>query len=295
MQWVWDHSKSRGAQRLVLLAIADNAADDGTHAYPSNATLMRKAALSERAVRTAMRELEALGELRCELNGGKRGTNMYSVIMDGKGADSAPRPNGGGAESAGVGGQNLPGGGAESAPEPSLNHPENRPSGDADATPNAGHLVKVLVDWLSERNVRLSLSQKSRYGKAFREALASGYEVDLIRAAIGEMYRQGRISQPQLLEHVLIDVQTGQQAASKSFRRQDAEDKATETQRKQARALRVDQLLEQHPGMDVRAAMAQAEAEIATHLAQTEVASSSVQAYSEIVILPEDQKEVTGS
>lgn len=81
MTWVWDQSKSRKTQRLVLLAIADCASDDGANAYPSMAELIRKTGFSERAVQSAIGELIAMGELRVERNGGPKGCNRYAVIM----------------------------------------------------------------------------------------------------------------------------------------------------------------------------------------------------------------------
>src|SRR5690606_6482867 len=42
MSWVWNYSRSKPTQRLVLLAIADCANDHGAEAYPSNATLAAK-------------------------------------------------------------------------------------------------------------------------------------------------------------------------------------------------------------------------------------------------------------
>jgi len=51
MTWVWDNSTVGGNERLCLLAIADNAADDGRNAWPSLATLARKTRLDERTVR----------------------------------------------------------------------------------------------------------------------------------------------------------------------------------------------------------------------------------------------------
>jgi len=81
MTWVWDHSSSRGSDRLVLLAIADCASEDGSNAYPSMAELVRKTGLSERAVQYAIKALVALGELFVAANGGPRGCNRYRVVM----------------------------------------------------------------------------------------------------------------------------------------------------------------------------------------------------------------------
>ena len=62
ISWVFDHSQSRLAARLVLLAIANHAGSDGW-ADPSLFTIACEAHLSEREVQDAIRELEASGEL----------------------------------------------------------------------------------------------------------------------------------------------------------------------------------------------------------------------------------------
>jgi hypothetical protein len=94
MTWVWDHSRSKKTERLVLLAIADCASEDGSNAYPCTAELMRKTGLSERGVQSAISNLVKLGELFVGRNLGPRGCNRYRVVM------ATP------AESAGV--QDLP-------------------------------------------------------------------------------------------------------------------------------------------------------------------------------------------
>ncbi|MEW2382304.1 helix-turn-helix domain-containing protein [Micromonospora sp. NPDC047707] len=70
MTWVWDHSPVGGTERLVLLAIADCAADDGANAWPSLGTLARKARLDERTVRRIIRRLEVGGHLLVEVAAG---------------------------------------------------------------------------------------------------------------------------------------------------------------------------------------------------------------------------------
>lgn len=85
MTWVWQHSLADGTVRLVLLAIADSANDDGLDAWPSMSRLCQKTRLSERTVRRSIRELEQLGELRClggrRGAGGRRVSNRYEVTM----------------------------------------------------------------------------------------------------------------------------------------------------------------------------------------------------------------------
>lgn len=103
MTWVWDHSQARNGARLVLLAIADAASDDGTNAWPSVATLQRKAKLkSDRSVQAAIKELEALGELKVYPNAGPKGVNKYTVLMRPTPAEFAPPQDLPPAEFAGV-------------------------------------------------------------------------------------------------------------------------------------------------------------------------------------------------
>ncbi|MGW5877853.1 helix-turn-helix domain-containing protein [Nocardiopsis terrae] len=81
MAWVWNHSRTKNSARLVLLAIADCASGDGTNAWPSNRELCRKTNLTDRSVQSAIQQCVELGELGVELNGGRKGTNMYTVLM----------------------------------------------------------------------------------------------------------------------------------------------------------------------------------------------------------------------
>lgn len=93
MTWVWDHSQSRNAARLVLLAIADCASGDGTQAWPSGTELRRKAKLSARGVQNATQELIELGELKVEWNAGPGGTNRYTVLMKTPAESAVPPQN----------------------------------------------------------------------------------------------------------------------------------------------------------------------------------------------------------
>lgn len=81
MQWVWDHSEAKHTDRLVLLAIADCASDDGTKAWPSVATMAQKCRISIRATQTAVRHLIRGGLIAVEDQTGPRGTNRYTVVM----------------------------------------------------------------------------------------------------------------------------------------------------------------------------------------------------------------------
>lgn len=119
--WVLDYSDERLGNRLVLLALAEFAHDDGSKAYPSNATLMRRTRLSERAVRACLRSLEESGSIRFERELPSK-TRVYTIAG----------PFNGGADSAGREGRILPQGGAangsDSAPDPSSTRQPTRSS-----------------------------------------------------------------------------------------------------------------------------------------------------------------------
>jgi hypothetical protein len=151
--WVWGHSRSRGSERLVLLAIADHCDHDGRNAYPRMAGLAQKTGLSERTVRRSIRALEALGELVVEMNTGGNGQarpdhrpNAFQVVLphdtagghidpprtaDG-GSDCPPVTYSRGVRLAGTGGQIVPPTGGHIDPpnkeEPSLRRTVLEPS-----------------------------------------------------------------------------------------------------------------------------------------------------------------------
>lgn len=61
--WVFQHSQANGNDRLVLLAIADEADDDGSNSYPSVDRISAKARVNKRTCIRAIQRLEELGEL----------------------------------------------------------------------------------------------------------------------------------------------------------------------------------------------------------------------------------------
>ena len=85
---VFGHSKTRHAARLVLLALADRANEQGI-AWPGTADLMRRTGLSKPSVWKGTKEAEALGELVVERYKGPNRTHRYTVqILNG--SDSEP-------------------------------------------------------------------------------------------------------------------------------------------------------------------------------------------------------------
>lgn len=79
-EWVWNHSSSKGTARMVLALIADRCRDRSCIAYASVPTLMKRANASRTAVRDALTNLIASGEL-VPLVGrkGPRGETYYHL------------------------------------------------------------------------------------------------------------------------------------------------------------------------------------------------------------------------
>ena len=99
---VFECSKSRGVARLVLLAIADRADDHG-RAFPGTAELCRRCNASRDAVIEARKELQRLGELVIEDQGGSNGerrSHRYLITL--------PEPVGNPDQSENATGRDLP-------------------------------------------------------------------------------------------------------------------------------------------------------------------------------------------
>lgn len=75
---VWEKSRARGTELLLLLAIADFANQDGV-AYPSVPTLAKKIRMSERNTHYLLKKLATAGELEIMRNAGPRGCNLFRV------------------------------------------------------------------------------------------------------------------------------------------------------------------------------------------------------------------------
>lgn len=112
--WPLDLSPS---QKLVVISLADQANDEGV-CWPSMASLMRRTCLSERAVRNALRDLEAGGYLRTHH---REGRSSYYTVTPAAGAPRQEMPDTPAPRAAHPGTtcrtprQQVP-------PEPSLNH-----------------------------------------------------------------------------------------------------------------------------------------------------------------------------
>src|ERR1700734_2922107 len=83
---VWKHSKASGTGLLVLLALADNANDQG-ECWPSIAYVARKCRIDTRTTQRQIRGLETLGEVVVIRGAGKASTvggtrsNKYLIVI----------------------------------------------------------------------------------------------------------------------------------------------------------------------------------------------------------------------
>ena len=78
MTAIWDYGPTDIYERMLLLAIADHANDEGTHAFPSMASLAKKCSMCGRQVIYKLNQLESDGWLSVSHQYGGR-TNCYQI------------------------------------------------------------------------------------------------------------------------------------------------------------------------------------------------------------------------
>lgn len=145
ISWVLQHSETEKVDRLVLIALADYANDDGGGCWASVGKIAAKARCSERTAQYALRRLEDGGHI-VKSGVSPRGTNVYRVLFEGgaKAAPPAENPPQGVQESDG-GVQKSDGGVQGAAPEPSL-----EPSSEPSKEPSVKERVQKAFDyWLT--------------------------------------------------------------------------------------------------------------------------------------------------
>lgn len=82
---IWRDPPCKGGDLLCLLAIADNADEHG-YAWPSVATIARKAAMGERGAQKCIKKLAEMGLISVKSGGGRNKTNAYQITTNGVGA-----------------------------------------------------------------------------------------------------------------------------------------------------------------------------------------------------------------
>lgn len=89
MSYVWEHANAKGADLLLLLALADMANDDGD-SWPSVATLAKRTRLDIRRVRRMLKQLEMDGIItrKHRFNGSGFTSTLYKISPSGIRASS---------------------------------------------------------------------------------------------------------------------------------------------------------------------------------------------------------------
>lgn len=87
MTAVFENEELGPTERLVMLALADHAGEDGS-CYPSIERLRKRTGLSERAVQSNVKKLSEKGYIRVSVGGGKGNSNLYFISAN-------PAPNAG--------------------------------------------------------------------------------------------------------------------------------------------------------------------------------------------------------
>lgn len=85
---VFEKSKTRGAARLVLLALADTASDEG-QCFPAIKTLSKKAGVREQTAREYLHVFAIIGLINVTARGGegRQTSNLYTIIRSQIGKD----------------------------------------------------------------------------------------------------------------------------------------------------------------------------------------------------------------
>lgn len=184
VDWVLRESPATQGRRLVLIALADTADDDGGDTYPSVETVASKARLSVRATKYALKQLRESGAI-VDCGPSKYGTRTYRIVMEG--ADFAPP---GGAERDVEGVQSTTPGGAKSDTIPGADctqtvlKPSKEPSKETGES-----LEDLFAYWLGKtgRNggTRLTPKRRAKLKARLAEPPTIGpTRADDIRAAI---------------------------------------------------------------------------------------------------------------
>jgi DnaD/phage-associated family protein len=79
MSWIWEHGPSQPTDKLVLLALADNANDEGD-CWPSVETIARKTSLSTRSVIRSIKKLKTIGLVMVEKR--RENSNKYHLVTN---------------------------------------------------------------------------------------------------------------------------------------------------------------------------------------------------------------------
>lgn len=165
LSWVLRNSEARNGARLVLIALADFAHDDGSKAFPGVDTLVSHTRLGRTAVKDALKRLVADGLIE-EQGRTRSGTAIWRIRM---GSDSDAR----GSES---GGNRT-----QTDPDPSTTHPSSKTNGNG---PTSMNEPIGFSEWLGHHHSvtghtvpRAGTQRRAALAKVFATLLA-GHELE---------------------------------------------------------------------------------------------------------------------
>lgn len=206
--WVWARSKSRNGARLVMLALADRADDDG-FCWPSIEDLAERTRLSPRAVQKGIASLVEDGELKVENGGGRHRSNRYQIIpkpctsdgvtgqeprtSDGVSREETPNFEAETPNFATETPNNTPGNPVQSSPEPSV-EPSREPSENPHPRDTQPQDIseQMFAKWW-EQYGRTTAQGKTTIRRAIADALRNGLEPSVLWQALE---RLGELSKP---------------------------------------------------------------------------------------------------
>jgi hypothetical protein len=182
---------------------------------PALATVAEQAGISVSSVKRGIGNLLRMGAVERQqrwAEGGKTQLpSVYRVIF---GAIVGPQEQGGftgdprGESTREQGGSPR----VSQDPEPSTQNHNTQTSGasaDAPAEVNTAKLLGDWIDWLKAKGIETLPGQtKARYGRELKQALADGFTVKVIGKALQMLWQRGKAGNPQLLPHLLIEVQS---------------------------------------------------------------------------------------
>jgi biotin operon repressor len=158
MSAVFESESLSPTERLIMLALADHADDDG-RCYPSIERLCRRTGLSERAVQTNIKRLSEGGYVKVHVGGGKGHANLYFISANP--AADAPRS------------KCTPAADAPQTPQqvrqtPQQVHPNHQePPLEPSESNSAGEICAALSEWASTSAVRSFVAyRRKQKGKA---------------------------------------------------------------------------------------------------------------------------------
>lgn len=185
MNWAWDQDIAL-APKMVLLALADRANDDG-QCYPGQDTLAAKCSLSRSSVIENLKKLRDLGLLGWNHRageGGHRSSNFYQLNIETK----VQNPNVGntnvGKTNVGFTGSKVqitPSQRPESGQDTSENHQKNHQINTFDpksSLTTLGIPPKLIRDWLSIRKAKRLPLTETGLEKTISEAASVGMSLE---------------------------------------------------------------------------------------------------------------------